>query len=42
MENPWPFFAERAIQLANAAWDEKGWTDEDVDRVLQTKKGMAV
>jgi hypothetical protein len=31
------FFAERAIQLANNAWDTQGWTDEDVDRLLNTK-----
>ncbi len=30
-------FAKRAIQAANQVWDEKGWTDEDVDRMLQTK-----
>lgn len=31
------FFAKRAIQAANQAWDEKSWTDEDVDRILKTK-----
>lgn len=31
------FFANRAIQAANQVWDEKGWTDEDVDRMLETK-----
>ncbi|AEE52787.1 hypothetical protein [Haliscomenobacter hydrossis] len=31
------FFAQRAIQLANEAWDKKEWTDEDVDRMLETK-----
>ena len=31
------FFAQRAIEAANRAWDEKGWTDEDVDRLLKTK-----
>lgn len=31
------FFAEKAIAEANKAWDEKGWTDEDVDRLLTTK-----
>ncbi len=31
------FFATRAIQAANKVWDEKGWTDEDVDRMLATK-----
>lgn len=31
------YFAERAIQSANKVWDEKNWTDEDVDRMLNTK-----
>ena len=31
------FFAKRAIQSANKAWDDKGWNDEDVDRMLDTK-----
>jgi len=31
------YFAKRAIQSANKVWDEKGWTDEDVDRMLNTK-----
>ena len=31
------FFAQKAIAAANKAWDEKGWTDEDVDRLLNTK-----
>ena len=31
------YFANRAIQAANKAWEEKGWTDEDVDKLLQTK-----
>ncbi|MBK7871543.1 MAG: hypothetical protein IPJ74_13145 [Saprospiraceae bacterium] len=31
------FFAKRAIQATNQVWDEKGWTDEDVDRMLETK-----
>lgn len=31
------FFARKAIALANKAWDEKGWADEDVDRLLNTK-----
>ena len=31
------FFAEKAITEANKAWDEKGWTNEDVDRLLSTK-----
>ena len=31
------YFADRAIKSANRVWDEKGWTDEDVDRILTTK-----
>lgn len=31
------FFAQRAVDAANRAWDEKGWTDEDVDRLLNSK-----
>lgn len=31
------YFANRAIKAANEVWDEKGWTDEDVDRMLNTK-----
>ena len=31
------FFAERAIQIADQVWDEKGWTNKDVDRMLTTK-----
>jgi hypothetical protein len=31
------YFAKRAIQSANKVWDEKGWNDEDVDRMLNTK-----
>ena len=31
------YFASRAIQSANNVWDEKGWTGEDVDRMLNTK-----
>ncbi|MGB3589820.1 MAG: hypothetical protein WBA23_24945 [Tunicatimonas sp.] len=31
------YFAEKAIKSANKVWDEKGWTDEDVDRMLNTK-----
>lgn len=27
----------RAIETADKIWDEKGWTDEDVDRILNTK-----
>jgi hypothetical protein len=31
------YFAQRAIKAANKVWDEKGWTDGDVDRILNTK-----
>jgi hypothetical protein len=31
------FFAQRAIKEANRIWDEKGWTGEDADSMLQTK-----
>lgn len=31
------YFAKRAIQSANAVWDEKGWTEEDVEKMLSNK-----
>jgi len=31
------YFAQRAIKGANKVWDEKGWTKEDADRMLNTK-----
>ena len=31
------YFANRAIKSANKIWEEKRWTDEDVDRMLNTK-----
>lgn len=31
------FFAQRAIQIANEVWDNNDWTDENVDRMLETK-----
>jgi len=31
------FFAQRAIQLADDIWEKKGWTDENVDEMLNTK-----
>lgn len=31
------FFAERAIQAADQAWDQLGWSDKTVETVLQTK-----
>ncbi len=31
------YFAQRAIQSANKVWDEKEWSEKDVDRMLNTK-----
>ena len=31
------FFANRLVEKANKVWDEKGWTEEDVQRMLHTK-----
>lgn len=31
------FFAQKAIEAANQTWDEKGWDNEKVDRLLNTK-----
>lgn len=31
------FFANRAVTAADKAWDKNGWTDADVDRLLNTK-----
>jgi hypothetical protein len=31
------FFAEKAIQSANQAWDEQGWDEQKVDELLSTK-----
>lgn len=31
------YFASRTTELANKVWEEKGWTDEDVNRILNTK-----
>ena len=28
------FYAKKSIQLANEVWDKKGYTDEDMDRLL--------
>ncbi|MBK9014395.1 MAG: hypothetical protein IPM82_10055 [Saprospiraceae bacterium] len=28
------YFAEKAIHAANKVWDEKGWTNEDAERML--------
>ncbi len=32
------YFADKAIQAANKVWDEKGWTDEDAERMLHTRR----
>ncbi len=31
------YFAEKAMGLADQAWEEKGWTDEDATRLAHTK-----
>ena len=31
------FFAERATAATDKVWEEKGWTDADVERMLNTK-----
>lgn len=31
------FFAQRAIRYANQAWEENNWSDETVDKILETK-----
>ncbi len=31
------YFAKRSISFANKAWDENGWKDEDVNKILKTK-----
>ncbi|MCP3929060.1 MAG: hypothetical protein GY705_08170 [Bacteroidetes bacterium] len=36
------YFAKRAIQSANKVWDEKGWGDEDVDRILDAKMRKSI
>ena len=28
------FYANKSIKLANEVWDEKGYTDEDMDKIL--------
>mgnify|MGYP003513248332 CR=1 FL=1 len=33
------FFAERAIALADKAWDEQSWNDSKVEKLLNTKLG---
>jgi hypothetical protein len=29
------FLAEKATRLADQIWEEKGWTNEDMDRMLK-------
>ena len=31
------YFADRAIVAANRTWDEKGWDEERVNQLLNTK-----
>jgi hypothetical protein len=31
------YFAKRAIKAANKVWEEKGWSDKDVDNMLNIK-----
>ena len=31
------FFAQRSIQAANRVWDEEGWNEEKVNKLLETK-----
>lgn len=31
------YFAEKAMDKADEAWDDKGWTAEDAERMLHTK-----
>ena len=31
------FFAQRLVQQADEVWEEKKWTDQDVDKILATK-----
>lgn len=31
------YFAEKAMDAADKLWDEKGWTEEDVERLLNTR-----
>jgi hypothetical protein len=31
------YFAEKAMDLADKAWEEKGWTDEDAIKLSRTK-----
>ncbi len=31
------FFAQKAIAAADRTWEEKGWNDEEVSQLLNTK-----
>lgn len=31
------FFAQRVVKEADRVWDEKGWTEADVERMLRKK-----
>lgn len=31
------YFAEKAMDLADRVWDEKGWAKEDAERLVNTK-----
>lgn len=31
------YFAQRAIKAADKVWEEKNWTNKDVDTILDTK-----
>jgi hypothetical protein len=31
------FFAQKAVEAADAAWEDNNWTDADIERLLNTK-----
>jgi len=31
------YFAEKTMDAADKAWEEKGWTDDDIQQLLNTK-----
>ena len=31
------FFAEKAMDAADQVWEKKGWTDQDVERLSNTR-----
>jgi hypothetical protein len=35
------FFAQRLVNEANKTWEEKGWDDSKVDKMLNTKMRKA-